>query len=224
MPRRPRSGCGGLIFHVMNRGARKTQLFDTADDYAAFVRVLKCATGRVPMRILAYALMPNHWHLVLWPREDPHLSAFMAWSTATHVRRWHLAHGTTGTGTLYQGRFKAIPVKDDEHFLRLCRYVERNPVRARLVAAPEQWPWSSASLQGRTAGPPIHPWPMPRPVGWREYLGTAETEAELAQVRRPGNGPPLGPRDWAIHVSNHLGWRAGVCRSGPRPSGESGRF
>ena len=90
MPRRPRSGCGGLIFHVMNRGARKTQLFDTADDYAAFVRVLKCATGRVPMRILAYALMPNHWHLVLWPREDPHLSAFMAWSTATHVRRWRV--------------------------------------------------------------------------------------------------------------------------------------
>ena len=87
----------------------------------------------------------------------------MAWATATYSRRWHLAHNTVGTGTIYQGRFKAIPVKDDRHFLTVCRYVERNPVRARLVSRVEDWEWSSASSVSRPSGPFLHEWPVPRP-------------------------------------------------------------
>ena len=161
MPRRPRHGTAGLVFHVMNRGARRLTLFDGPADYAAFVEVLQEATARFPMRLLCYAVMPNHWHLVLWPRADGDLSAFMEWTTVTHSRRWHFAHNAVGTGTIYQGRYKAIAVKDDGHFLTVCRYVERNPVRARLVARVEDWEWSSASSLSRRSAPHLHAWPVP---------------------------------------------------------------
>jgi hypothetical protein len=85
------------------------------------------------MRILAYCLMPNHWHFVLWPYDDGDLAAFMHRLTTTHVRRWHLHRHSVGAGHLYQGTFKSFPVQSDAHLLTVCRYVERNPVRARLV-------------------------------------------------------------------------------------------
>ncbi len=95
------------------------------------------------MRLLAFCVLPNHWHSVLWPREDGDLSDYMGWLTNTHPRRWHLAHGTVGTGALYEGRFKSYPILEDEHFFTVCRYVERNALRANLVTSPEQWRWSS---------------------------------------------------------------------------------
>ena len=225
MPRRPRGGCGGLVFHVMNRGARRAVLFDDGRDYRAFAEVLREAGDRVPMRVLAYVLMPNHWHLVLWPLEDLHLSAYMAWATGTHARRWHLARGSAGTGALYQGRFKALPVKNDRHFLRVCRYVERNPVRAGLVARAEFWPWSSASEIGREHGPRLHPWPVARPADWCERINQPETEAELAKLRRSPNGPPFGPKAWSRRMAGRLGWRTGLRGPGrPARSGRDGKI
>ena len=224
MPRRPRAGCAGLVFHVMNRGARRTRLFETDEDYRAFAGILDKAHHRVPMRVLAYVFMPNHWHLVLWPREDRDLSAFMAWATAMHVRLWHLAHQTVGTGTLYQSRFKAVPVKDDGHFLAVCRYVERNPVRAGLVARADDWTWSSASPVGRRVGPPLDDWPLERPMDWDRRLNTPETAEELERVRRERNGPPLGPPEWSRQTAARLGWPVGQRRSGrPSTPAEGGR-
>lgn len=81
--------------------------------------------------------MPNHFHLVLWPRTDDELPKFMAWLTTTHSKRWHAFRRTTGIGHVYQGRYKAFPVATDTHFLQLARYVERNPPRARLVSRAE---------------------------------------------------------------------------------------
>jgi putative transposase len=95
------------------------------------------------MRLLSYCLMPNHWHLVLWPRADGELSDFGHWLTLTHTQRWHAHYHNVGTGHLYQGRFKSFPVARDEHFLQLCRYVERNPLRAGLVRRAEAWQWGS---------------------------------------------------------------------------------
>jgi putative transposase len=130
MPRRPRFASAGYVFHVLNRAAGRRRIFENDADYAAFERVLHTAGERVPMRLLAYCVMPNHWHLVLWPRGDDDLSEYMRCLTVTHTQRWHLAHGTSGTGPLYQGRFKSFPVEADEHFYRVCRYVERNALPA----------------------------------------------------------------------------------------------
>jgi putative transposase len=170
------------------------------------------------MRLLCWVILSNHWHLVLWPQEDDDLSTFMAWMTATHSRRWHLAHGTVGTGTIYQGRYKAIPVKDDRHFLTVCRYVERNPVRAGLVSRVEDWEWSSASRVPRASGPFLHEWPVPRPAAWEDDVNVAETEPELRRLRDAmRRGTPFGPDSWPKQTAHHLDWRNGLRPRG-RPS------
>lgn len=88
----------GIPHHVLNRACRRSVLFAHAEDYRLFVSVLGEARTRFTMRVLAYAVMPNHWHLILWPEEDLQLSRFMHWLTLTHTQRWHTRHATTGTG------------------------------------------------------------------------------------------------------------------------------
>src|SRR3954454_17104921 len=105
------------VYHVLNRRAGKLPLFENDADYEAFEKVMDETFQFVPMRVLAYCLMPNHWHQVLWPVKGRDLSAYMQRLTVTHMRRWHAHHGTTGTGPLYQGRFKSFPVQDDPHLL-----------------------------------------------------------------------------------------------------------
>ena len=126
MARRLRVDRGGWVYHVLNRRVGRMTLFQEDSDYAAFEKVLDEAQGHVPMRIISFCLMPNHWHLVVWPRKDGTLSRYMQWLTTTHMRRWHAHQGTRGTGALYQGRYKSFPVQEDRHFLTVCRYVERN--------------------------------------------------------------------------------------------------
>ena len=95
------------------------------------------------MRLVSYIAMPNHWHLVAWPERDGQLSEWAQWLTVTHVRRWHAHHQTGGTGPIYQGRFKSFPVQKNDHYSTVCRYVERNALRAKLTARAEEWRWSS---------------------------------------------------------------------------------
>src|SRR5262249_17984231 len=113
MPRRLRFASGGFVYHVLNRAVGRSTLFAKEGDYAAFEKVLREADQFMPMRLLAFCLMPNHWHLVLWPKEDGQLSDYMRWLTVTHTQRWHAHHHTSGTGPVYQGRFKSFPVQED---------------------------------------------------------------------------------------------------------------
>ncbi|MBI5757981.1 MAG: transposase, partial [Planctomycetales bacterium] len=173
MGRAKRADDGGMVFHVLNRANARATIFEKPEDYAAFERVLGEARERVDMRVLAYCLMPNHWHLVLWPRRDGDLSKFMGWLTLTHTQRWHAHHHTVGTGHLYQGRFKSFPVQDDEHFLTVCRYVERNALRANLAKRAEDWMWSS--LWHRRQGDDfaqrvLSAWPVPCPRQWLSHV------------------------------------------------------
>jgi putative transposase len=88
MPRTARIAPGGLVFHVMNRGVARMQLFEKPSDYQAFEVVLRETRAETRMRICSYAVMPNHWHLLFWPERDGELAAFMQRLTITHVRRW----------------------------------------------------------------------------------------------------------------------------------------
>jgi putative transposase len=121
-----RAAPGGYIFHVVNRAISGLQIFDQADDYLAFELVMAEACCRIPMRVLAYCLMPNHWHLVLWPLLDGDLGKYMHWLTLTHVRRWRQYRETVGRGHVYQGTYKSFPIENDRPLLIVCRYVERN--------------------------------------------------------------------------------------------------
>jgi putative transposase len=199
----------------MNRAARRLPLFECDNDYAAFLRVLSEAQVRIPLRVLCYVLMPNHWHLVVWPAQDDELSRFMAWLTATHARRWHSRRQSVGSGTIYQGRYKAVAVKDDNHFLVACRYVERNPVKAHLAARSVDWPWSSASVVPGPLRPRLDTWPVTRPEPWSEYVDRGDSPGEFDRLRTAiRSSAPFGPAAWREEVATRLEWRAGLQRRG----------
>jgi Transposase and inactivated derivatives len=206
MPRRKRLGMGGFIFHVMNRGARRGTLFVESGEYDEFVRLLRLAVRTRPIRLLNFCVMPNHFHLLAWPRTDTELPRFMHWLTATHAKAWREATKTVGQGVVYQGRYKAIPVQTEGHFLRVARYVERNPVRAGLVESAADWTWSSA--WHRDVVPdrfPLAKWPVPRPANWLEVLNTPQSAAELAAIRKCVNrGRAIGNASWRKEVAKML--------------------
>jgi len=207
MPRRQTAA--DLVFHVFNRATLGVRLFEMAQDYSAFEATLAEAHEQVPMRTIAYCLMPNHWHFVLWPRADEHLSDFMHWLTMTHAKRWRGFHGSVGHGHLYQGRFKCFPVESDGHFFTVCRYVERNALRAGLVARAEDWRW--CSLYRRVHGDAkskalLSDGPMAFPPSWVEEVNAPVSEAELAALRECiSRGRPFGSETWALATAERFG-------------------
>jgi len=229
MSRRPRVAPGGFVYHVLNRAVARKVIFEQSSDYAAFERVMSEARDRCPMRILAYCVMPSHWHMVLWPSRDGELSAFMRWLTATHSKRWHVDHGTTGTGHVYQDRFKSFVVSTDEYFLTVCRYVERNPVRAGLVARAEDWRWGSLWRRLRGGGEAkglLSEWPVERRADWVSWVNTPLTEKETRALRTClARGTPFGSPDWQSRVADRLGLAHTLRPFGrPRKNGDGGRF
>src|SRR5207244_13477143 len=142
MGRPHRAALGGYVYHVLNRANARMTIFDGPADYEAFEKVLLQAVERTQTRLLAYCVMPNHWHLVVWPRHDGELSRFVGWLTLTHTQRWHAHRRSIGSGHVYQGRFKSFPVQEDEHFYSVARYVERNALRANLTGRAEQSRWA----------------------------------------------------------------------------------
>jgi putative transposase len=211
MPRRPGRATGRFVFHVLNRAVQNMVIFRSADEYTQFLILLAQAAPRFGVRVLAYCIMPNHWHLVLWPESDDGLSRFMQWVTGTHAQLWRTAHRSQGRGAVYQGRFKAIAVQCDRHFLVLCRYVERNPVRARLVERAQDWGWSGASpLSSDPERPHISQWPVPRPIGWAEYLNEDIFDGSVRRIRSAiRRGEHFGDAAWRKDVGEQLSWRSG---------------
>ena len=205
MPRTARASVGGLCYHVLNRGNGCAEVFHKRGDFAAFRELMAAANERLPVRVLSYVLMPNHFHLVLWPRGDGDLSRWMQWLLTSHVRRYHRHYH--GSGHVWQGRFKAFPIEQDEHLLTVLRYVERNPLRAGLASRAEEWPWSS--LAPRADGPRdelLSDWPVPCPTNWVERVNRPQSEAEQAAVRRSiARGTPFGDERWTKRVARRLG-------------------
>nr|WP_315860669.1 transposase [Rhodopirellula sp. SM50] len=131
------------MYHALNRGNGRHAIFHKEEDYVAFERVLDEGLAKHPVDLIAYPWMPNHWHMVLSPREDGAMNRLMYWVTMTHTARYHAHYHTTGNSHVYQGRFKSFPIQSNEHFLVVCRYVERNALAAGLVKAAEDWRFES---------------------------------------------------------------------------------
>ncbi len=222
MPRRARSIQGGLVYHVLNRSNGRHPLFRKEADYVAFERVLEEAFEREPLRILAYCVLPNHWHFVVWPKQgaDRQVSEFFRWLTVTHTQRWHAHYHTSGNGHLYQGRFKSFPVDTDEHLYTVLRYVERNSVRANLADRADAWRWSSAWRMHHGASSSraiLCEWPIPRPSDWLLRVNRAETKGELESLRRSvQRGQPFGSESWCERIIKRLGLESTI-RSPGRP-------
>jgi putative transposase len=184
-------------------------IFEDEGDFAAFEQVLSQAVQRTQTRLLAYCLMPNHWHLIVWPRKDGELSRFIGWLTLTHTQRWHAHRHSTGSGHVYQGRFKSLPIQQDEHFYTVARYVERNALRANLARRAEHWRWGSLYrwLRGSAEDKELlAAWPLPRKPNWVDHVNGPQTEAELAAVRRSvRRGSPFGDTSWSDKAARRLG-------------------
>ena len=218
MARTARVAPGGLVYHVLNRGVARLPLFRKEADYAAFERVLLEAYERHPTRILAWCLMRNHWHFVIWPRDDGELTAFIRWLSHTHVMRWHVAHNTVGCGSLYQGRFKSFPVQRDEHFLTVCRYVERNALTAGVVDRAEDWRWGSlwASRQGnKRLRALLSKWPVNRPENWTAMVNHPFSAKEQEKMRTCiTRNRPFGGDIWQKQTANRLDLTASLHPEG----------
>jgi putative transposase len=204
MPRRRRYQMNGHVYHVLNRAAKRARLFDTASDYQAFEGVLEetVLLHHPRVAVFAYCLMPNHWHLVASPTAPGALSMFMHRLTTTHARLWHRARGSVGEGAVYQGRFSAIPIQCDRHFLIVCRYVERNALRASLVSRAEDWPWCSLWRRAYEGAEWLAEWPVERPPSWTWEVNTHQTLVELEALRQATRrGRPFGDSEWKEDVS-----------------------
>lgn len=227
MPNRPGRGTAGVPFHVLNRGVQRLALFEESIDYRTFFACAARAMGQVPIHLFAYCLMPNHFHLVIQPIEDGQLSQFMKLLEAVHSKRWHARRKTTGTGAVYQGRFKAFPIQSDRHFYAVCRYVERNALRAGLVQRAEDWPWGSLAQRcQKMHGISLSTWPIVQPEGWVDLVNQGEMRESLQAVRQSVvTGRPFGDPDWAITAAVDMGLESTLRPRGrPRAEKTSGIF
>lgn len=200
MTRIERVDIGNEVYHVINRANARVTIFDDQKDYLQFEEILFEGVEKFKMRLLAYSIMPNHWHLVLYPLNDGDLSKFMGWITNTHTRRWHTVKNTVGSGHLYQGRYKSFICQKDSHLLAVIRYVERNPKRAKLVKSVLNWRWSSAWV--RMSGKEnqkklLAKWPIEIPDNYLKYLEEPQNESEVQAIRKSiDKNIPIGGTIW----------------------------
>ena len=167
------------------------------------------------MRLAAWCLMPNHFHFVLWPREDGDIGRWMHWLLTSHVRRHHKRYGTDGR--IWQGRFKAFPIEQDHHLLTVMRYVERNPLRANLVERAEEWPWSSlCDSKRKSALLPLES-PIERASHWTAMVNAPQNADEVTALRVSiKRSRPYGNGAWTMETAQTLGLQSSLNAPGPR--------
>ncbi len=209
MPRIARTDIGDYVYHVINRSNACVQIFDNDKDYLQFENILEEAVEKYEMRLLAYCIMPNHWHLVLHPKNDGYMRVFMGWLTNTHTRRWHTEKETIGHGHLYQGRYKSFICQTDEHFLTLVRYVERNAKKANLVKKAEDWRWSSIWRREKGSQKQIKllsSWPISQPDDYLRLLNKPLTQSEEEALERStAKDVPYGNDAWVEKIVKKFG-------------------
>jgi putative transposase len=183
MPRPPRLYPDGVPQHVYNRGNKRARIFQSETDYRAFLAALRRAGRRTTVRLLAFCLMPNHWHLLLWPHAGIEISTYMQIAMNKHIYDLQEHHRTSGTGHVYQGRHQNVPVLTERHFYLAARYVEGNALAAGLVERAEDWPWSSLA-PAREYSLRLAPWPLPRPENWVDLVNQVPDKAALKEMIR----------------------------------------
>jgi putative transposase len=217
MARRARVVAAGWPHHVTQRGNRRQRVFFEERDYQAYLWHLRQACRHHGVAVWAYCLMPNHVHLILVPDRAEALARCVGGTHHRYTRRINRRQGWCGH--LWQDRFYSAAM-DQGHLLAALRYVERNPVRAGLVASAAAWPWSSARHHlGTTRDGLLAPGPFCDLVGdWRAYLAEPE-EPDLTKAlrRHTRNGWPLGSDEAITALEVQLGRRLRPRSPGPRP-------
>jgi putative transposase len=221
MPRKARNTPAGYIYHVLNRSNAGMRLFRRDDDYALFEQIVGEVLQRAPTRLLGWCIMPDHWHLIVWPKREGELSDFVRRITQTHVQRWHASRNSTGSGHVYAGRFRALPVEPGEPLLDILRFVQRNPVRNGLVDRAEDWRWSSlwierngsAELRGMLTALPVE-----RPAQWLRRVNATPDPHEVRTISESiRRSRPYGTPLWVVRTVQKLGMEWTVRPLGRAP-------
>ena len=211
MPRNARVDVGGEIYHVINRANGRLQIFNKDEDYQLFEQLLFETKELFDMRILAYCLMPSHFHLILYPKNDGDLSLFMHRLSNAHTRKVHARTNTNGSGHLYQGRYKSFLVDKENYLLAVIKYVERNAVRVKLARSCEDWRWGSAwrRIYGTEQQKKLlNQKSFQLPGDYVNWINLAENIDSLNTIRTSLNkGVPYGRESWVDNMvlKYHLG-------------------
>jgi putative transposase len=183
------------IHHVVNRGNDRKVIFPKLVDYASFLVLLREAREEFDVELYSYCLMPNHFHLVVRVANLKAISEYMHFVEREHACDLRACYRSKGHGHIFQRRYWNDLVEGDGHLIRLMRYVEANPLRARLVDSPERWEWSS--LWDRMTGERdlLHPAPLWLPDDWRTIVSVPMDPIDLTLIRRPAKmGRPTKPK------------------------------
>lgn len=219
MPRVARGLADGQIYHIINRGNGRQQVFHTDGDYRAFAELMAEASDRYPVKVLAWCIMPNHFHLLVSPEKADDLSRWMQWFMTSHVRRYHRFYNSSGH--IWQGRFKSFIVQEDAHLLTVMRYIEGNPVRAQIVSSAKDWNWSSHRSRMGIAESYIAKAPIELPSDWSAYVDQPLTEGELDRLQTSiQRQTPFGSPPWQTRICGELGLESTLKPKGRPKSGD----
>lgn len=213
MPRPLRPIDDGLIYHVINRGNNRQDVFHKEGDFKAFLQALAELKERRPFELFGYCLLNNHFHLLIRPRAAS-ISRIMQSLLVSHTQRYH-KHYRSG-GHVWQGRFKSPVIQNDEHLLTVLRYIEANPLRAEIVRHAGDYPWSSYGLHGcgetnelvdRLINyEELSPYAAVRQRVWEKMVHRPIEEQALAAIRRSSaTGLPYGNHAWVERLAKRLG-------------------
>ncbi len=207
----------GVPHHVTQRGNRRQTVFFSDDDYTAYKALLAEGCRAAGVGIWAYCLMPNHVHLILTPGDADGLRAALSDAHRRYSRRVNFREGWRGY--LWQGRFASAPM-DDGHLMVAARYVELNPVRAKLAARPSDWPWSSARahLGGKDDGVVSVAPLLAREPDWANFLAGGLAPSEGAAIRAAERtGRPLGDDAFTARLEKSLDRTLARQKPGRKP-------
>jgi len=196
MPRSRRIVVPGCPLHVVNRGNDRRVVFAEPVDYGSFLALMREGRERYPVQVIAYDLLPNHFHLVLRTGNLAALSAYMHFIQRSHACDLRAIARTRGQGHVFQRRYWSGVIESDGHLLNVVRYVEANALRASLVDKAENWEWGS--LWERVTGDRdlLTPVPFYLPDGWPTIVNVPQAAIDLEAIRTPSNrGRPTRPAD-----------------------------
>ncbi|MDY6823023.1 MAG: transposase [Thermodesulfobacteriota bacterium] len=218
MARMARVVAEGMPHYITQRGNRRQQTFFSDDDYQAYIDLMAEWCGKYDVDIWAYCLMPNHIHLVAVPAKAENLRLAIGEAHRRYTRRINFSKGWRGH--LWQERFSSF-VMDEMYLLACVRYIENNPVRAKLVKAPEQWAWSSASahISGKKE-PLVNVEPVLSIISgkWKQFLKGKLSSEEMEDIRKhERTGRPLGNLSFVENLERKLGRELRPQKPGRKP-------
>lgn len=223
MPRSARIVVPGLAHHVIQRGNRQQVIFFCDEDRRSYLDLLSIYCRKTATRCLAWCLMDNHVHLILVPESPDGLRATLAAVHTAYSQRINAAQQTSGH--LFQGRFLSYPM-DDAHLMVAARYIENNPVKAGMVAAAEDWAWSSARahVNGVSDGLTDVGALGRHIANWRAMLhkGLEAADSDEAIAGALRSGLPLGEQGWRTKLATRFGRSPQPGRPGPKVFHRSG--